>query len=423
MKALLPLCLCLALFHVTSHAQKKKPWKGQAPIKTVNTATKPIQKQYKGVFELSNGVYCSNDFAGARLNGVVANNDTLITVLITPENTPINFSPWYAFKIWAKTPRSMYVRITYLERVRHRYYPKLSQDGKTWRGLHPRRYFPGKLIKAKNSRALPAEVTMRLNLTKKPLWVAAQELITSKDANAWGDKLSKLSFVTKTVIGKSREGRPLHLLKIGQANDKKMIMVLSRQHPPEITGYLCMQSFIETICSDHPIAKKFRKVYNTYLVPMVNPDGVDNGHWRHSTGGIDLNRDWQAAHQPETQAVQKFMRKIKARKGGKFYFAVDFHSTWEDIYYTVDPKLKGNMPGLVPKMIKAAAAEIPRYTPNIKPSMGNDGRYLTSARYFFWKHQAEALTYEIGDNTPRPLIKKKGKFSALKLMELMLKEQ
>ena len=93
MKALLPLCLGLLWLHTASHAQTKKPWKGQGPIQKVSTATKPIQKQYKGVFELSNGVYCTNNFDGARLNGIVANNDTLITALITPENTPINFRP------------------------------------------------------------------------------------------------------------------------------------------------------------------------------------------------------------------------------------------------------------------------------------------------------------------------------------------
>ena len=317
----------------------------------------------------------------------------------------------------------MYLRLTYSEGVRHRYYPRLSKDGKTWQKLDANRYLPGKATSTNGARALPAEITMKLDLSRDTLWVAAQEVITSAHNAAWVNQLSRLPFVTKTMLGKSREGRPLHLLKIGTANDKKMIMVLSRQHPPEITGYLCMQTFIETICSDRPIAKKFRKVYNTYLVPMVNPDGVDHGHWRHNAGGIDLNRDWQAANQPETQAVQKFMGELKARTGGKFYFGVDFHSTWQDIYYTVDPKLKGNMPGLVPKMIKAAAAEIKGYTPNIRPSMKSGRPYVTSARYFFWQHQAEALTFEIGDHTPRDLIKKKGQLSALKLMELMLKEK
>lgn len=423
MKKLLLLGIAgMFLLSGTSHAQKKK-WKGQAPIKTVNTANKPIQKQHKAVFELSNGVYCSNKFVGARLNGVIADNDTLITALIMPENAPINASPWYAFKIWSKTPKPMYVRLTYMPGVRHRYYPKLSRDGKTWKRLDSKRFFKGKIAPGKNPGKLAYEVTMKLDLTKEPLWIAAQEVMTSAHAYAWTDKLAKLPFVTKKVIGKSREGRDIHGLKIGKADDKKLVMVLSRQHPPELTGYLCMLSFIETICSDLPIAKKFRKKYNTYLVPMVNPDGVDNGHWRHNMAGIDLNRDWQATNQPETKAVQKYMNEIKAKNGGKFYFAVDFHSTQHDIYYTVDPKLKGNMPGLVPEMINAAAAEIKGYEPNIRPSMGNDGRYLTSARYFFWVHKAESLTYELGDHTPRSLIKKKGKYGAIKLMELMLKRK
>ena len=45
------------------------------------------------------GVFVSNDFEGARLNAIVRSGDTY-TAQISPENTPINDSPWYAFKIW-----------------------------------------------------------------------------------------------------------------------------------------------------------------------------------------------------------------------------------------------------------------------------------------------------------------------------------
>lgn len=99
------------------------------------------------------------------------------------------------------------------------------------------------------------------------------------------------------------------MLKIGKANDKKMILILSRQHPPEVTGYLAMQSFVETICGEGDTATKFREVYNTYVIPNLNPDGVDNGHWRHNSGGVDLNRDWEDFNQPELQAVKRFIEK------------------------------------------------------------------------------------------------------------------
>ena len=67
-------------------------WEGQEPVKKVNTTTVPIQLQYKGIIDLGAGVHMSNTFEGARMNGVARSNDTLITVLITPENSPLSFS-------------------------------------------------------------------------------------------------------------------------------------------------------------------------------------------------------------------------------------------------------------------------------------------------------------------------------------------
>lgn len=218
-------------------------------------------------------------------------------------------------------------------------------------------------------------------------------------------------------FGKSFEGRPINLLQIGNPESKKLMMVLSRQHPPEITGWLAMKWFVETLCEENGVAEKFRDEYCVFVVPMVNPDGVDNGHWRHNSGGIDLNRDWEDFNQPETKAIKYFMEQQVA-KGGKFYFAIDFHSTFEDIYYTIDPKLKGNMPGLVPDLINSVAKEIQGYTPNIRPNDLNEPK-ISSTSFFFYNFGAEAVTYEIGDGTSRELIKRKGELTALKLMELM----
>ena len=56
-------------------------WAGQEPVIKVSTETVPIQLQYKGTFDLGGGVFVSNDFEGARLNGVARTNDSLVTVL------------------------------------------------------------------------------------------------------------------------------------------------------------------------------------------------------------------------------------------------------------------------------------------------------------------------------------------------------
>jgi hypothetical protein len=398
-----------------SCSSSNSQWKGQEPIKKVSTLTQPIQYQLKKTYDLGNGVYCSNEFAGARMNGVALTNKNEVCVLITPENTPINASPWYAFKIWSETKRNIRLKITYNEGVEHRYYPKTSMDGKNWNKVDSTLFIADTASLSKGE--TPKLCAMNLTISPDTLWVAAQELIVSKDIDQWASGLAEKSFVSLSEIGNSKEGRQIKALQIGNPESKKKIIVLSRQHPPEVTGWLAMKAFTERLCETDELAQKFRNEYNIFVVPCVNPDGVDNGHWRHNAGGIDLNRDWEAFNQPETQAVRKFMQE-QVSNGGKFYFAIDFHSTYHDIYYTIDPEQKGNMPGLVPKVINAMAENISGYQPNIKPDDSEAAR-INSTVSIFYEFGAEAVTYEVGDDTPRDLIKLKGELTAESLMEIL----
>jgi len=415
-------CLMSVLFVFAQKPESSHKFKGQAPIKIVPTNSKPTQKQWKGEYTFDNGsVVFSNDFDGARLNGVIQENDSTYTALITSENTPVNISPWYAFKVRSKTPKKIHLMLTYQDGIRHRYYPKLSSDGENWKALDSINYSEyGKGEKTIGPSSLPLKVSVALQIGSKTLWVAGQELQTSKHVSSWSNNLARKRYVSYKSIGKSTEGRDMAVLTIGKVSSKRMLMVISRQHPPEVTGYLAMKSFVETIASNSKLAKKFRKKYTTYVVPLMNPDGVDNGHWRHSQGGIDLNRDWSNFNQPETKAVKQFMENIVKENKGKFYFGIDFHSTWDDIYYTIDDTFKGNMPGLVPSWLSAVKKQINGYDPNIKP--GN--KVLPTAvskNYFYVNFGAESLVFEIGDNTPREFIKEKGQISAEELMKLMLK--
>ena len=411
------LFLCIILF-ITSCKQTQQ-WSGQDPIQKVSTLTRPIQQQYRGIFNLGDGIYLSNQFDGARMNGAVLTEPGKVSVLITPENTPINFSPWYAFKVWAEEEKLIELKLTYPDGTRHRYYPKLSKDGNNWKEVPEENYEPFIFPDSTQRRILPTTVTLKLEIGPDTLWVSAQELQTSSHNKAWIDSMAQHPFVETFAIGKSRAGKTIYAMKIGEAEDTQMNMVTSRQHPPEVTGYLAMKAFVEALCSSDEIAQKFRSQYNTYVVPMVNPDGVDGGHWRHGLGGIDLNRDWADFNQPETQAVRDFMKE-KMKGGGKFYFGADFHSTWEDIYYTINPELEGNMPGLVPKMIQNSTQNLEGYEPNVQPGLSG-GLVISASKYFFHEFGAESLTYEVGDATPRSMVKEKGRRTAEALMELMVK--
>ena len=315
MKKLTLLFLSLLVISSCKTTKKSTKWKGQAPVTAVSTSTKPIQKQQKTIFNLDNGLYATNNFDGARLNGITRINDTLITALITPENTPINASPWYAFKLWSKKPTNIYLNLTYLENVKHRYYPKISNDGKNWQKINSQNYILFKTDTLPSKRITAEIAQIKLTINSDTLWVAAQEVISSKDNKNWMQSLANKPYVKNQIIGYSKEKRPMESLEIGSDSNKKIIAVISRQHPPEVTGYLAMRAFVETVASNSDLAKKFREKFTTYVVPMVNPDGADNGHWRHNAGGIDLNRDWSNKNQPEINVVQDYFKDItKGRK-------------------------------------------------------------------------------------------------------------
>ncbi len=423
MKKLFSLFVFLLLF-VNSFGQATKPvFQGQQPAQVVDTTSRPIERQEKRTFSFeADRVYFSNQFDGARLNAVERIGENQYKIMITPENKPINPSPWYAFQVWSQQKKEISIRLEYPEGTRHRYSPQMSTDGKRWKAVSSDNI--EEIEKGNGTtfgpEANPKSIIIRLKINKKKGWISAQELQNSTAVFGWMDSLARKKRFSVTEIGKSTDGRRLRMLQIGNLKSKKMILVISRQHPPEVTGYFAMQAFVETICDRSGISKEFRKDWGIYVVPLMNPDGVDYGNWRHNSGGIDLNRDWAAFNQPETKAVKDFLKNRVAETGGKFYFGIDFHSTWDDIYYPMEKTYtETNMPNLVWNWLGNIKQSIPNYEPNIKPS-SNLEPTIVSRNYFVKAHQMEALVFEIGDNTSREFIRKKGQVGAIELMKLLM---
>ena len=419
--------LFAALFFGTRLAGQDAPppvSQGQAPARVVDTTSRPIARQEKRAFRFEeDGVTFSNQFDGARLTAIERTGENAYTIRITPENEPVNMSPWYAFEVRADRKKDIFVRLTYPEYARHRYAPQVSRNGRDWKPLDADRITEEEKGTAANGPdSRPRRAVLRLKVGRRPLRVSAQELHSSREVFAWMEKLARKRKLKIEEIGRSTEGRPLRMMTLGNPEAKKMMMVISRQHPPEVTGYFAMQSFVEELAGRSRLAKRFRRDWAVHIVPLMNPDGVDGGHWRHNAGGIDLNRDWAAFNQPETRAVRDFLQKRERESGGRFYFGIDFHSTWADIYYPMDRKFTGRMPGLVWDWLDGLKKALPGYEPNIDPNDRLEPT-MVSRNYFLKAHGMEAIVYEIGDNTERDFIEKKGEAGARELMRLLLARQ
>ncbi len=379
------------------------------PPGAVVTMDKPITRPHRRTIGMrSAGVYASNEFAGGRLDDFFRTSDSLYTAVIRPENAPINNSPWYAFQLWADRPQTIYVEMTYVDGT-HRYVPKLSRDGHRWRPIDPAAYRPD---------TSAGTARLRLDVGPDTLWVSAQELLTSDDVDAWTARLAERPWVTRDVIGTSRQGRPLYRLTITEAwPATDFVLVIGRQHPPEVTGSLAVQTFLETLADDTDLARRFRRRFAVLAVPLVNPDGVDEGHWRHNTGGVDLNRDWLDFNQPETRQVRDAFLPLREDPDATVYFAVDFHSTQYDVFYTLDRSLEAFPDGLVDRWLETIAARLPTYTVRDEPfGLGSP----VSKNWFYETFGATAVTYEVGDENDRDRIRSVARTAAEALMERLL---
>jgi hypothetical protein len=372
--------------------------------------TRPIADLHRRTIGFLNaGVWISNELEGGRVSDAWQEGDSLFVVHIRPENAPVNNSAWYAFKVWSRDPRTIDVRLSY-EDGRHRYWPEVRRAGEPWTALDSA---------AVRTDTVTNQATLRLRVGPDTLWIAGQEMMTSTFFHRWTDSLAGERHITRKVVGTSGRGRPMNMVEFGNPEATRHVMVIGRQHPPEATGTVALVRFVEELAGGSPLAQEFRAHFRVHVIPLVNPDGVDLGHWRHNTGGVDLNRDWEAFNQPETRVVRDSFKEILDVPGEKLWFGVDFHSTQQDVFYTLERTLETDPPGITDRWLEFIATRLPHYEINDSPSgLGTP----MSRNWFYREFGAPALIYEVGDQTNRELIREVAATAAQGTMQILLEE-
>lgn len=381
------------------------------PEGATETTDKETQKQYKRTIGVGDGsIWVSNEFPGARMNDFYQVSDSLYRIIVEPENHPINNSPWYAFKIWSNTPQTINLQLKY-HHGKHRYTPKLSSDGENWKRIDSSDI-------SKNT--AKGTATLTLDLNRKPLWISAQELITKKDYQRWADSLATKPWVSLDTVGYSEDKHPLLKMKISQVagnKDRGILIITGRQHPPEVTGALASKVFIDELTSENELASRFRNEFEVWAYPLVNPDGVQQGHWRHNDNGIDLNRDWKDFNQPETQLIRDDLYQLKDDDQRKVYYAIDFHSTNKNLFYPINREIETFPNNFTYGWIDSLKKQFPDYPIEVDPF---DTSSPIIKNWIYHTFGADAVTYETDDGAPRDSIKAVTRESARIIMKQLL---
>ncbi|MBQ7975563.1 MAG: M14 family metallocarboxypeptidase [Clostridia bacterium] len=199
-------------------------------------------------------------------------------------------------------------------------------------------------------------------------------------------------------IGNTVMGRELYCLKMGRG-EKKLVVTGAHHGLEYITSCFLMKFAREYNFAlmhgkkfiDRDAVKIFSEV-TLYILPMINPDGVDiavNGlditnpahrklissvgiHsfrkvWQANSSGVDLNHNYDALWQntvtkpapslyggkypesePETVAVCEFLRKVNAD------MLICFHSQGKEIYYDFDGTVEKRSESIANRMADAS---------------------------------------------------------------------
>jgi murein tripeptide amidase MpaA len=191
-----------------------------------------------------------------------------------------------------------------------------SPDGRTWRPL-PAEHHDGNLIR------------LRLTMDAPAVYVARLEPYRLSDLARLLDEVRGNPLVEVTEIGRTVEGRPLEILRVGRPDAPRRVLLRARSHPWEPGGNWVIEGLVRSLLVDDETSRRCLERVCVYAMPLANKDGVARGMTRFNVMGKDLNRQWDkpadAALAPENAALERWLEGLIAA-GRRPHFAVDFHN-------------------------------------------------------------------------------------------------
>lgn len=211
------------------------------------------------------------------------------------------------FQIQAKTGSNLTLEFKNLDNVwnsqpgsvaRELKIVQVSPDGRNWKPV-PLESLPGDRVR------------LHLVMPGPSLYVAREQPYRLSDLERLLASIRKNPLVAITPIGKTVEGRPLEIVRLGNPKAPYRVFLRTRAHPWEAGGNWVLEGFIKRLLRHDNDAKRYLERYCVYLLPLANKDGIARGRTRFNLQGKDLNRDWDKPADrelcPENYALEKWL--------------------------------------------------------------------------------------------------------------------
>ncbi|QNF33205.1 succinylglutamate desuccinylase/aspartoacylase family protein [Adhaeribacter swui] len=252
-----------------------------------------------------------------------------------------------------------------------------------------------------NWKTIPTEVIsnnrlkVKLPMEAKEMYVASVEPYRISDLEKLLAEIKNKPLVQISTIGKTVEGRPLEIIRLGNPTAPYRIFLRARAHGFEAGGNWVVQGLIRSLLKGDQNAARYLKKYCLYIMPMANKDAVARGRSRFNGLGMDLNRKWDkpadAFYSPENYALENWF-KTMIKQGKRPHLAIDLHN---DNYGNIHiSRPAGNLEKYLANM-KILEAQLRRHTWFTEGSTGSNFKNPgTLGEGLLERFGIEALVYE-----------------------------
>jgi hypothetical protein len=130
---------------------------------------------------------------------------------------------------------------------------------------------------------------------------------TFTHADFWGvagPVIDAAPALAREEIGRSAEGRPLYLVRVGTGPTR--VLLWSQMHGDESTATMALADLFRYLGAESADARTQRLAerLTVWVIPMLNPDGAERFQRRNALG-IDVNRDARELATPEARALKQ----------------------------------------------------------------------------------------------------------------------
>lgn len=269
----------------------------------------------------SGNVKFAADFENATLGKVKQLGPDEFYLYASPEGKPRSPFLWFHFRVEGCKDREVTFHINPAPFTKESTSgngtrsPVMSYDGDRWAGIEDKSWNEDGTV-----------LTFKHRFTQSPAWIASFFPFTAAHVTRFIESQKGCPYFKASVLGKTGEGRELRLYTITDPGvpeaGKRSVLFTALQHDLETTGAMALEGICRFLLTDDSRARRLRREFVFYVVPMMDPDGIGKGNLYCPVG--NMNRQWGQGTTAETACVEKFVKALAAR-GRKIDLFMDFH--------------------------------------------------------------------------------------------------